>query len=141
MPSSGLCRVRGTSRDRAGVARLDDLRRERSAALLAALAAAAEVSAGREDELVELQGNQLGDAKAGLHGEKQEHVIATTDPRALVRRREQGLDLRAREEGHDVPVEALLRDREDAADQVCVTRLARGCIVEEGPDGGEPSIS
>jgi hypothetical protein len=67
---------------------------------------------------------QLGDAQAGLEGDQQECVVATTDPAAAVGCGEQGVDLFAAEEGDDGPLEAFGRDGEHALDQRGVLGVA-----------------
>jgi len=110
-------------------------------ALLAAFTGAAEVCARTEDAVVDSQGGQLRDAEAGLDSDEKEEVVASPDPCGAVRRSEKCFDLRVSEEGHELPVEAFLRDGQDALDQCGMGGLAGGCEAEERTDGGESGIA
>ena len=65
-------------------------------------------------------------------------MIATADPRRAIRRRQQGLDLRAIQELHRPTDMALARHGQDLLAVKQIGWLVQGHEPEEGPDGRQP---
>jgi hypothetical protein len=72
--------------------------------------------AGPQFEVVDPQGGQLRESKAGLYSKKQDGVITATEVGAFVRLREQSVSLLAVEERHQPPCEPLLGNGEHTLD-------------------------
>ena len=100
-------------------------RRERDAALLASLPAAADVRPIAEFDVTAGDSGELGESQTGLHGQHQQRTVAAALPPAQIRRGEQGVDFDGLEERHDRLVEPLLRDREHLLDQLGVLGVAQ----------------
>ena len=74
--------------------------------------------------------NQLRHAESRLHREREQGVIASAGPRGPIRRGEERLDLRIREERDEASLEAFRRNRQDALDHRGVLRMAQCGVAE-----------
>src|SRR5712692_7627250 len=98
------------------------------------------MSARTERDILPGQPGHFGQTESRLYRHQEERVIAPAKPSALVRGREQGLDLRTREKMHQGPREALAGNRQDALDLCGVSGCFEGRISKERVDGREPKI-
>ena len=80
---------------------------QRRAALLAPLADDVHMRAGPELHVLAVKAGQFRQTQAGLDREQDQRVVAATGPGALVRRRQQRIDLGATQERHERAVNRL----------------------------------
>jgi hypothetical protein len=115
-----------------GVNRFDGLGSERCDPLLAPFPPATDVgSATIEPNVFDRERCDFRDTQASLNREEQQRVVATAKRRRLVRRREERFKLRASQEGDELPLGALVRDRQHTLDEPRVRRLAERNIPKE----------
>ena len=77
------------------------------------------------------QADQLGHAKAGLHGDHEQRVISPAHPRGLIGRAQERLKLGMGKEAHEPPNEAFSGNGQDALDKLSVLRQLEGSVPEE----------
>src|ERR1700691_2749161 len=99
---------------------------QRCAALLAAFADHAHVSTGADDQVLPRGGGDLREPR--LDSRQDKRVVAPSEPGALIRSGEQGIDLWTREKADQGAGESLAGDSEDALD-LCRMRRQLECRV------------
>jgi len=96
---------------------------------------------GTEHNVVYVYGNDLGHTcPAVVEGEEQ-RVITPACALCAVRGGKDGLDLLSSQVAHEPPIDALYGDGKDTGDLGDRFWCGEGGEAEEGPDGGEASIS
>jgi len=85
--------------------------------------------------------DEFRDAKPRLEHREQECVISAADPRGLIWRCEQSIDLEAGQEANEVAVKALTGDGEYTLDEGTMGWLRDRDEAEEGVDRGEAIVS
>jgi hypothetical protein len=113
---------------------------ERSNAVLAPLAVAADVRAGAEVHVAAVKAGELGGAQPGLDGEQQQGVVSPAGPGRTVGRGEQRVDLGLGEVGDVGAVEPFDGDREHALDDRRVLGMPQGREAEQRVDRREPGV-
>src|SRR5438105_3138369 len=94
-----------------------------------------------ERHMLALKARRLGEAKTCLQGYQQQDMVPPAYPGALVRRIQEGIDLRACQEVDQLAIEPLGRHGEDALYLGAVCRHFIGGEAEERPDCGEAQIA
>ena len=104
--------------------------RERRRTLLAALSETANVRTDPEVHVAASEPGELRDPQAGLDRERQERVVAPTEPARPIRSSQQRIDLTWLEEGDESPLEASRRNGEDALDRRGVLGMAQRRVAK-----------
>jgi hypothetical protein len=99
------------------------------------------VSAGTEDEVFTFESGHLREAKASLRGGQNECVVAPAGPPTSIRRGQQRIHFRTREETDQGTREALARDRKNALDLRGVLGQLKGRKTKEGMDRRQAQIT
>src|SRR5260370_21664193 len=114
---------------------------QRCAALLAAFADHPHVSAGSEDQVRARGGGDLRKPQTRLDSREDKRVVAPSEPGALIRSGEQGIDLWTREKADQGAGESLARDSEDALDLCRMSRQLECRVAKERMDSGQTQIT
>ena len=107
-----------------------DLRGERGAAFLAALAGAPDVGAGAEVDVGAGERGELGDPQPGLDGEREQGMVAPAYPAGAVGCGEHCFCFRGRQIAHRGFFEPGGRDGQDPLDVVGVLGMAQRRVAE-----------
>jgi hypothetical protein len=118
----------------------DGLAGQRRRAVFAAFAEYLDVRAGGEVHVLAAEAGELADAQPGLDREREQGVIATSEPSILVGGGQERVDLVGGEVGDDRAVEAFGRDGEHAADQCGVLGVSQRCVAEHRVDRRQPGV-
>ena len=113
---------------------------KRDTSLLAALPNHTNMSTRPENEIIACQAAHFRLTEPRLRRHQEKRVIAPSEPSSLIRRSEQCLDLRAREEMNLGSRKALAGDGQHALDLGGMGRRFERSIPKEGVDGGEAQV-
>jgi hypothetical protein len=89
------------------------------------------MSACSEMKIGTAKTNQLGCSQAGLRSETEQRAVTSPGPGRPIDGSKQRTDFRLGQEGHELSVEALGRDGENALDEGGMTRVAKGSVSEQ----------
>jgi hypothetical protein len=120
---------------------LTDVPAQGSAAELAPLAEASDVSAGAKHHVLAAECGQLRHPQARLDGHEEERAVAPSDPGGGVWRNEEDLDLFLGQEFDDPALEPLARDREDSLAEERVGWCRESDEAEEGVECRESGVA
>lgn len=96
---------------------------------------------GTELHVLAVQLDELRDSQSRLHGEEQQGMVATVDPALAIGSGEKRFRFRRIEERHQGPLEAFVRDGQDALDERRMVRREQCRVAEQRVNGGQPSIA
>ena len=94
-----------------------------------------------EVDIAAAQADQFGGAKAGLHREGEQRRVAPPGPGHSSRGGEKGAQFRLGQEGHQPPIKALRRDRQNPFDDGGMVGMPKCRVLKPGTDRGKPGIA